>query len=106
MSYVRRRRESVTVDEIVAALRANSTVPEAKEFVISIIERTRDFVLNGDEAAAALKSEYGYVPDHRGDKWTVYQDRLLIVTNPERRVRCYPTGCCGNFYEIEPEDGI
>lgn len=98
-----RRRETVTVDEVVAALRANVAVPEAKEFVIAIIERTRDFIINGDEAAAALKAEYGYVSDHPADKWTIYQNRLLIVANPERRLRCYPAGCCGAYYEIEPE---
>ncbi len=56
-----------------------------------------------DECAAALKREFGYVPEEeRGEKWVVYQERALIVVHPERRPRIYRRGGNGVPYEIEP----
>lgn len=55
------------------------------------------------DIAAALRREFGYVPDEtHGEKWTVYQDHSLVVIHPERRPRIYKRGCRGSFYEIEP----
>lgn len=58
-----------------------------------------------DECAEALKREFGYVPDEDGgEKWTVYQDRVLIVIHPVRRPRIYRRGGFGpnDYCEIEP----
>lgn len=51
----------------------------------------------------ALRETFGYEPDERGgEKWTVYQDRMLIVIHPERRPRLYERGCNGVYFEFEP----
>ena len=56
-----------------------------------------------DDVAAALRRDFGYVPQSDdGEKWTVYQDRTLIVIHPHRQPRLYRYGCGGSYYEIEP----
>ncbi len=58
-----------------------------------------------EETKVALRRVFGYCPDEEdGEKWTVFQDRALIVIHPERRPRLYRRGSCNanDYYEIEP----
>ena len=60
-------------------------------------------LLRGD-VAAALDREFGYIPDEQdGEKWCVWQDRVLIVVHPYRKPRLYERGGRGNYVELEPE---
>lgn len=57
-----------------------------------------------DDTKAALRREFGYVPDvSDGEAWAVHQDHTLIVIHPARRPRLYKRGCGGVYYEIEPD---
>jgi hypothetical protein len=58
-----------------------------------------------DDVRAALKEHFGYAPDEeRGEKWVVYQDRVLLVIHPEMRPRIYRRGAIDerDYCEMEP----
>lgn len=62
-----------------------------------------DLGLLPEAVANDLRRVFGYVPDEKGgEKWTVYQDRVLIVIHPVRKPRLYKRGCSGVYYEIDP----
>ncbi len=51
--------------------------------------------------AAALLHFFGHAPDEPGgEKWTVYEDKLIVI-HPARRPKVFAKGCQGRFYEIE-----
>lgn len=55
------------------------------------------------KCAAALRREFGYVPnDRRGERWVVYQGAVLIVTHPDDRPKLYYRDGSGSPVEIEP----
>lgn len=65
--------------------------------------KAEDFPLLDENVADALRRTFGYAPDEaNGERWVVYEDRLLVI-HPERRPRVYRRGWTGpnDFYEIE-----
>lgn len=60
-------------------------------------------IKQGDEVLAALKREFGYVPDPLGgEQWVVWRGQCLVVAHPEQLLRVYDRGCNGHFIEIQP----